>query len=222
MLDDVPKFGYLALEDDEDYDDEDETHLCDWWPPSGEGGSRSFNKDATNSQSGPGERFRGGAQASDPDAPPGTTEWNGDGRPVHLLNQHTGKSTPWNRVPADSRVLNLRHRTALAAAGLVHDVEPNPGPSARGRRSRGEVRVNRRRLGRRVRRRLARGPGPGGRAVRVVRDGCERVVVTWNVQGLSLREGNRERLLRVLERVRLNGWEIVCLTELRAESSGVL
>ena len=29
-------------------------------------------------------------------------------------------------------------------------------------------------------------------------------------------------MLRVLERVRLNGWEIVCLTELRAESSGVL
>ena len=46
--------------------------------------------------------------------------------------------------------------------------------------------------------------------------------MTWNVQGLSLRENNRERLLRVLERVRLNDWEIVCLTELRAESSGVL
>ena len=55
-----------------------------------------------------------------------------------------------------------------------------------------------------------------------MRGGCERVVVTWNVQGLSLRESNRERLLRVLERVRMNDWEIVCLTELRAETSGVL
>ena len=110
----------------------------------------------------------------------------------------------------------------LAVVGLTHDVELNPGPSARGRRSVREVRRSRRRERRRNRRREARGPGPGGRAVRVVRGGCERVVVTWNVQGLSLRESNRERLLRVLERVRLNGWEIVCLTELRAESSGVL
>ena len=87
---------------------------------------------------------------------------------------------------ADSRVLSLRHRTALAAVGLAHDIEPNPGPSARGRRSRGEVRRIRRREVRRNRRRVARGPGPGGRAVTQVRDGCERVVVTWNVQGLSI------------------------------------
>ena len=48
------------------------------------------------------------------------------------------------------------------------------------------------------------------------------MVVTWNVQGLSLRESNRERLMRVLDRLRRNDWEIVCMTELRAESSGVL
>ena len=101
---------------------------------------------------------------------------------------------------------------------MVYDVEPNPGPSARGRRGRGEVGANRRR----DRRRLVSRPGPGGRAVRLVRGGCERVVVTRNVQGLSLSENNRERVSRVLERVRLNGWEIVCLTELRAELSGVV
>ena len=140
----------------------------------------------------------------------------------HLSNQNNGIRTPGTRESVAPRVLSLRHRSVLAAARLVHDVEPNPGPSARGRRSRGEVRGNRRRERRRNRRRQARGPGPGGRAVKLVRGGCERVVVTWNVQGLSLRENNRARLLRVLERVRLNEWEIVCLTELRAVSSGVL
>ena len=48
------------------------------------------------------------------------------------------------------------------------------------------------------------------------------MVVTWNVQGLSLRVNIGARLLRMLERMRLNEWEIVCLTEMRAMSSGVL
>ena len=162
------------------------------------------------------------ARAGAPDAPPGTTEWAGVCRPGHLPKQNKGRSTPGTHESVTPMVLSLRHRAALAAARLAHDVEPNPGPSARGRRSRGEERRRRRRERRRERRRGARGPGPGGRAVRVVRGGCERVVVTWNVQGLSLSESNRGRLLRVLERVRLNGWEIVCMTELRAVSSGVL
>ena len=179
--------------------------------------------DATEHQSGPGRRSWGVARAGAPDAPPGTTEWDGVCRPGHLLNQHKGRRTPGTSEAVSLRVLSLRHRAALAAARLAHDVEPNPGPSARGRRSRGEVRRRRRRERRRERRRVARGNGPGGRAVRVVRGGgCERVVVTWNVQGLSLSENNRRRLLRVLERVRLNDWEIVCLTELRAVSSGVI
>ena len=46
--------------------------------------------------------------------------------------------------------------------------------------------------------------------------------MTWNVQGLSLRERNWERLLRVLERVKMNDREIVCLTDLRAETSWLL
>ena len=46
--------------------------------------------------------------------------------------------------------------------------------------------------------------------------------MTWNVEGLSLRENNWGRLLRVLERVRMKEWEVVCVTELRAYSSEVL
>ena len=115
--------------------------------------------------------------------PPGTTEWAGECHPGHLPKQNNGDCTPGTCVTATSRVLSLRHRTVLAVVGLTHDVELNPGPSARGRRSVREVRRSRRRERRRNRRREARGPGPGGRAVRVVRGGCERVVVTWNVQG---------------------------------------
>ena len=153
--------------------------LCDWWPPSGAGGARSPLGEATNSQSGIGGSCWGGARADEPDTPPRTTEWDEDGRPIHLLKQLKGTCTPGNlSVSVEPRVLSLRHRTALAVAGVVHDVETNPGPSARGRRSRGEERGIGRREGRRVRRRLAKIPGLGGKAVKRVRDGCERVVMT--------------------------------------------
>jgi len=49
-----------------------------------------------------------------------------------------------------------------------------------------------------------------------------RVVVTWNLQGVSVREQTRARLRRVFERIRIEGWEIMCVTELRAEREGVV
>ena len=48
------------------------------------------------------------------------------------------------------------------------------------------------------------------------------MVVTWDAQGPSLRENIGRRLLIVLERVRVNEWDIVCVTELRADSSETL
>jgi hypothetical protein len=54
-------------------------------------------------------------------------------------------------------------------------------------------------------------------------DGDEEcVIVTWNVQRLSMREHNRRRLRRVCERVVKEKWEIVLLTELSADESGVV
>ena len=39
---------------------------------------------------------------------------------------------------------------------------------------------------------------------------------------MSLRENNRNRMRRVADRIAREGWEVVCLTELRAESEGVV
>ena len=50
----------------------------------------------------------------------------------------------------------------------------------------------------------------------------ERVIVTWNVQRLSMNENNRRRLRRVCERVEREGWEIVLLTEVKANEDGVI
>ena len=48
------------------------------------------------------------------------------------------------------------------------------------------------------------------------------LVVTWNVRRLSVRETNRRRLRSVAERVRQEVWEMVLLTELRADEEGVV
>jgi len=54
------------------------------------------------------------------------------------------------------------------------------------------------------------------------RRGRERVIVTWNVQRLSMREHNRRRLRRVVEKIVMKGWEIVLLSEISADDEGVL
>ena len=49
-----------------------------------------------------------------------------------------------------------------------------------------------------------------------------RMIVTWNVQGMSVRANNRDRMRRVADKIVREGWEVVCLTEIRAESEGVV
>ena len=95
-----------------------------------------------------------GAQVDVPDASPGATEWAEECRLNHLPKQHTGMRTPGFHPPAVLRVLSLRQLAALVAARLAHDVESNPGPSARGSRGRGEARARRRREKRNERRRV--------------------------------------------------------------------
>ena len=45
-------------------------------------------------------------------------------------------------------------------------------------------------------------------------------LVTWNLQRVSLREQNRDRLRRVAEWVEQRGWEVVLGTELFGEGEG--
>ena len=121
-----------------------------------------------------------------------------------------------------STVLSLRGVEAYLTARLV-TVHPNPGPgrTRRGRRGGGEEKRRRRRERRGVwrgerreaRRRREQREGEGGKG---------REVVTWNAQGVSMSENNRARLRRMAGRVRREGWEMVCVTEVRAEGDGVV
>ena len=97
-------------------------------------------------------------------------------------------------------------------------VEPNPGPVRRGWRSKNKTRekMERRRERRTEKKRRRRRQKRGGRRERNIK------IVTWNVQGLSLRENNRRRLRTTLEYIERKGWEIVMMTEIRAETRGIL
>ena len=144
-----------------------------------------------------------------------------------LSKKQRGEGPPGNYTSVVMLGLSLRGTAALIEALLATSVHPNPGPGTRrGRRGRGEEhrrgRRERRNLRRRERasaRREGRGSGLVGGA-RVREGGCE--IVTWNVQGMSVRESNRERMRRVVDRVIREGWEVVCMTELRADSEGVV
>ena len=120
--------------------------------------------------------------------------------------------------------MNLRGTAALIESRLATSVHPNPGPGVRrGRRGTGEVRAGRRRERRYQRRRdraNARRVRRGAVGERARGGGCE--IVTWNVQGMSVRESNRDRMRRVVDRIVREGWEVVCLTELRADGEGVV
>ena len=49
-----------------------------------------------------------------------------------------------------------------------------------------------------------------------------RKIVTWNVRSLSMREHNRDRLRRILDEIGRQEWEIVLMTEIRADEKGVV
>ena len=104
----------------------------------------------------------------------------------------------------------------------METIEPNPGPTTRRgwrRRNKDEEKLERKRMKRRQKRERRR--EERARTVEREREDIVRIV-TWNVQGLSLRENNRRRLRRVLAMIEKNEWEIVLLSELRAESKGIL
>ena len=63
-------------------------------------------------------------------------------------------------------------------------------------------------------------PGEGGERRR--RGSGVKWIATWNVQRLSMRINNRERLRRVVAKIEEEGWEIVMLSEILEERGGVI
>ena len=117
--------------------------------------------------------------------------------------------------------VSARHRRCLAKLQLV-TIHPNPGPTRRGWRSgrkteeKKKARMERRYEKRKEKRRVRLTPEPKEETKE------EMKIVTWNLQGISMRENNRTRLRRVCAWVVNEGWEIVLISEVRAEGDGVI
>ena len=47
-------------------------------------------------------------------------------------------------------------------------------------------------------------------------------IITWNLQGISMRETNRRRLRNVIGYIRQQRWQVTLITELRAENEGTI
>ena len=167
---------------------------------------------------GSGDEPRGSPPISPPPITEGPSPSQGGGA---LYKQQRGEGPSGSRNPVAELGLCLRGTAALIEARLATSVHPNPGPGVRRGRRGGDDNRRRRREGRYERRReRARGrrQRPSGMNVGV----NECVIVTWNVQGMSIRENNRARMRRVVDKVVREGWEVVCLTEITAESDGVV
>lgn len=100
----------------------------------------------------------------------------------------------------------------------LRTVHPNPGPGVRrGRRGgRTEEEKRRRNYRRREKRRIRRGQTEGEEQ----KD--EMVVTTWNMQGMSMREQYRRKLREVIGCMKRRRWEVLLMSEIRAEEDGVL
>ena len=160
---------------------------------------------------------------SSPLSPPPTTESISPSQGGGALYKKTERRGPFG-VSQSLAELGLGHRgtAALIEARLATAVHPNPAPGViRGRRGGGEENRRKRKEGKYERRRET----AMGRRRRL---GCknvgmnECVIVTCNGQGMSVRANNRVHMRRVVDKIVRERWEVVCQTEIKAESDGVV
>ena len=143
-------------------------------------------------------------------------------RPEHLLKQIVGEGPLGPGKRGSSATVEARHARSLVEMRL-RTVHPNPGPGRRrgrrGGRTEEEKKVRNER--RKMRRRARRGPranegarGNGGDE--------DLTVVTWNLQGMSMREQYRRKLREVIGCMERRRWEVLLMSEIRAEEEGVV
>ena len=172
---------------------------------------------------GGGDEPRGFSSTTRPTMTEGPSHSQGGGA---LYKNHRGEGPPGSYISVGLLALSLRGTAAFIEAQLVNSVHPNPGPGRRGRRSVVETGRRERNARRYERRRARRLEIAGERRRRVVNSrggrGLGDEIVTWNVQGMSVRGNNRDKMRRVTDRIIREGWEIVCLTEISAERDGVV
>ena len=157
------------------------------------------------------------------------TEGFRDSQPGQPLSkQQNGEGPSGARTSAGGMVMSLRQVTTIISADL-QTVHPNPGPSPeRGRRGR-RGKTAEHKEARRERRHNKRKDRAKDKKMRNSEGerskkgyGTEKEIVTWNVQRLSMNQNNRQRLRRVIGRIIKEKWEIVLLSEIRAEEDNVI
>ena len=96
----------------------------------------------------------------------------------------------------------------------LETINPNPGPTRRGKTERTSERKAERNERRKEKRQEKREkPSPTV---------TNKRIATWNLQGISLRENNRSRLKRTIGYIRKQKWEITLISEVRADGPGVI
>ena len=108
-----------------------------------------------------------------------------------------------------------RHCERLARKQL-ETIHPNPGPTRRGKMERTPDRKaerNERRKKKRLEKREKLSP---------TKTTTRKRIVTWNLQGVSLRENNWKRQKRTIGFIRKREWEITLISQVRAEGPRVI
>ena len=129
---------------------------------------------------------------------------------------HAAPKRLWRLQPTWVGFLREEERLVAAVVAIrLSTIHPNPGPNGRDKSETGkEARRGRRKEKRKERREARLKERQVGKE--------ELVVVTWNVQRMSVEERRKRKARAVAEYARKSGWDVVLLSEIRAEKEGVV
>ena len=119
-------------------------------------------------------------------------------------------------VPTRARTLVIWKSSLNIVRGEIKlkllTIHPNPGPRGRDKSDEGKKARRERRYKKRIEKRTVRPKGSEN----------DIEIITWNVQRMSLGTANKRKMRMVANYVNKNKWEIVLLSEVRAERNGVI
>ena len=119
-------------------------------------------------------------------------------------------------VPTVACFLVSEHKNLRSLSGEIKSklqtIHPNPGPGGRDKSEAGKKARKERRYTKREEKRRVRPRKKGEKYISII---------TWNVQRMSLGTFNKRKLKTVAKYAVKNGWEVVLLSEVRADRKGV-
>ena len=125
----------------------------------------------------------------------------------------------FRHLPIRGEIFRLGRRSIIGLLSWkLRTIHPNPGPRGRNKSEEGKEARRERRKKRRQEKRHERAQAK----VSKVSEVREIVVVTWNVQRMSLVSREKRKAKAVAEYARRSGWDVVLLSEVWAEGEGVV